>query len=166
MTQVLEIRELETGVFKGGSDNDLPENWDKKDLYFYIQQRLTDIKNEEVFNQRNYYMKIRGYYPKNLLDGFFKCECCPYNNRSREEDYNQFIDEDDNMCVLILKSRYIDFRNFDIYSVRIDYDQNFKALQRGNNPLITIIKFYYEENTIWDKIWNWIKLKLNNDITF
>ena len=95
----------------------MPEKyWSKKDLYSSIMSHTVTDKEGKTFNPERYsifYITIIGYFPDTLVSEWHSCESCPKNPKyMRYNRYNELMDI--KIPVLVLKSKYRDFRNFDI----------------------------------------------------
>lgn len=98
----------------------LNENWTKADLH----DNLIILINRIEINPKNYttfYLKLFGKYDKSIIDCIDEeennvgCFCCP--NNPKYEKYWQFNQlKNDKVPVLVLVSKYIDFKDYSIYA--------------------------------------------------
>ena len=103
----------------------------------------------------HFYLKIYGWYDKDIVKNINSCEFCPNNpSYRRYHDYNKLLNKKDN--VLVLKSDFNDFCDYDVYcSYYSDKRTNSVSNVDVTNPSmnnITIVELYGTKKTIWNKI--------------
>lgn len=121
----------------------LADNWTKDKLHNLLMDTIESMEiNTKKYDV--YYLKLFGKYDKRIInlneDEEIPCECCP-NNLKYEKfwEYNQFKDE--KIPVLVLVSKYIDFREYSIYAAYYA-----DKMEDGNNiELWGQIKNWYEK---------------------
>ena len=102
----------------------LEDGWNKKDLYKKILEKNNQVLSEDKSGKKiknnffraydKFFIKIYGHYDKSILQNLHKCYSCPYNDEYRKfDDYNELRDEQE--TVLVLSSKYSDFRDYRIY---------------------------------------------------
>ena len=144
---------------------ELNENWEVDELY----ENILKLKDKDAItppeeggpklkNYKYFYLKIFGPYNEKITNNFRKCECCP-NNPSyyRFMDYNELLNK--KQKVLVIKSKYFDFREYEIYS---SYYSDEKLLDNINDSYIEIRA---DKKSIYDKTFELI-LRLIKKITF
>lgn len=94
---------------------ELKEGWGRKDLYNALMQNIKDSISASINLQKYkyFYLKIYGDYDKNIVSDFSPCACCPKNPEYyRYDSYNEILDN--KISVLVLKSKYPDFRSYKV----------------------------------------------------
>ena len=93
----------------------LESGWTKTNLYSKLMDEIASHLDSSHRKYGKYFLKIRGHYDKALLQNEVMCDACPYNPAYRcYHDYNTLRDEKEQ--ILVLSSKYIDFREYDIYA--------------------------------------------------
>lgn len=129
----------------------LDNDWTKKDLYNeLIKKSKVPLSDEDSTRNTLYdkfFIKIYGNYDESILQNSYKCYSCPYNDEYRKfDDYNELRDEQEK--VLVLVSRYLDFRDYKIYC---SYFSD-KLVEGSDNVFV-----YGENDDILKKITNIFK---------
>lgn len=102
---------------------ELKGEWTKKELYNLLMERMNTYENKDDYDL--FYLKLFGKYDNSIIEEINdECKLCPNNERYLKYwDYNQLKNERIN--VLVLASRYIDFREYDVFaSYYTDDDEN------------------------------------------
>lgn len=138
-------------------------NWNTKKLHetlLEMQDADAASDNPRIAKMGIFYLKIYGHYPDEIIDKDTpKCVYCPDNSAySRYHDYNELRDEKEK--VLVLKSEYNDFREYDIccayYSDKKTLDRSI-VMKEGEvnvneDDATTVIELYGTKKSFWDKV--------------
>lgn len=96
----------------------IADNWTKDKLHSLLMDTLESMEiNQKKYDV--YYLKLFGTYDKRIInltdDEEISCEFCPMNPKYEKFwEYNQFRDE--KIPVLVLMSKYIDFKEYGIFA--------------------------------------------------
>lgn len=90
--------------------------WNKKDLYNTLIDEIgSKVSPMDQKKYGKFFLKIRGYYDKAIIQNEQECDACPYNYIYKAyNDYNVLRDEKE--PVLVLSSKYVNFKEYDIYA--------------------------------------------------
>lgn len=116
----------------------MKDKWTANELSNFISIGMNGLTEKEEKKFDMYYMRIYGYYDPRLCDDNRAYELSSMNNHITREltKFNRLKNDTDR--VLLLRSKYKDFRVYEAISV---YTSD-KRITNGNASLITIVGEY------------------------
>lgn len=153
-TNVKPLEFLETVYVNQWDTVDLYKDIIKKAMLYFDESnenKDTSLSLDDFKNMKSYYIKIQGYYPESLVNIFDRCDYCPHkkgnnNHFLLEKEINN--EENKNHNILILKSKYWDFRSYEIEDCYLDYERIVNSSKDSALNNLTKITFYYENHNI------------------
>ena len=126
------------------------KEWNVKELYdilMLLQDKDAASDDPSISKMKYFYLKLYGYYDPKIVKNQYvhKCVYCPDNPLyNRFQDYNELVDDKEN--VLVLKSQYNDFREYEICCAYYTDRENSKSDKKYTMEL------YGTKKSIFDKI--------------
>lgn len=125
------------------------DEWNGKELYNILmefQDADAASGNPKLPKMENFYLKIHGWCNEKILDEHNPCKACPKNSEySRYDNYNELIGYDNKETVVVLKSKYHDFREFKIFCA-------YYSTKEYKDEYKTMFELYGNPKTLWNKI--------------
>ena len=140
---------------------EFPTYWTVEELYeelMKIQDQDAASENPRIAKMETFYLKIYGDCNKDIFKDYDACEYCPNNHIYKKyHEYNALLNKKDR--VIILKSSYNDFRDFDIMCAYYTDQKTSPVMSTYSSKKElklphTLIELYGTKKTFWDKIKN------------
>lgn len=130
------------------------EKWDGKDLYKVLmefQDADAASENPMIKKMQCFYLKIHGYCNEKIIEHFDPCKACPKRQGyERFNNYNELIGFDNKEVVIVLKSKYNDFRDYKIFCA-------YYSSKEYNDDYMTMFELYGNTKTFFDKIGDYLQ---------